>query len=101
MRMLEGHVAGEPVSCIPTTNSGNQLIVLDELGVVYDAGDTLYVARASEPKKLRWTDRAEFIRASGRKLCVSDEIWTIDRRSGFPTGAVVHLEDFVPYTKPS
>ena len=47
-RMLEGRVAGEPVQCISAMRS-NSLQVIEHVGLVYDAGDTIYVARASDP----------------------------------------------------
>src|SRR6478609_3210189 len=74
-RMLESRVAGVPASCVATVDNSHDLIVIDEVGVVYDTGDTFYVARATEPDKLRWTDRIEFIRTSSKRLCTSDKIW--------------------------
>ena len=97
-RMLESRVAGAPASCVATTDNSHDLIVIDEVGVVYDTGATFYVARATEPDKLRWTDRIEFIRASNKRLCTSDKIWTFDRHTGLFTGTV-QLGDFVPYTR--
>ena len=97
-RMLEGRVAGAPASCVGTTNTSHDLIVIDEVGVVYDTGDTFYVARATEPDKLRWTDRIEFVRASHKRLCSSDKVWTFDRHTGLSTGSI-QLGDFVPYTR--
>src|SRR6478735_8919753 len=90
-RMLAGRVAGAPVSCIDTTNNTYDMIVVDEVGVVYDTGVT-------EPDKLRWTDRIEFVRTNGQRLCTSDKVWTFDRNTGLSTGSV-QLGDFVPYTR--
>jgi hypothetical protein len=95
-RMLEGHTAGEPVNCINAMNS-NRIQVMEYVGIVYDAGDTIYVARATDPRMLdRWD--VPVIRRFGSQLCTSDIIRTVDRGSGFETGPVF-LNDFVPYTK--
>ena len=96
-RMLEGRTAGEPVQCI-TTMRNNKLEVIDEVGVVYDAGETIYVARPTHPRMLRWTDALVIDRFSPSRLCVQEPMRTVDRGAGFHTG-VVFLQDFVPYTK--
>lgn len=98
-RMLEGRVAGSATNCVDTDNNSDQLIVINEVGVVYDTGNTFYAARVTEPGKLRWTDRVEFVRASHKRLCTSDKLWTFDRQTGLSTGDA-HLGDFVPYTRP-
>jgi hypothetical protein len=96
-RMLEGRTAGEPVSCISTMRN-NGLRVIDEVGVVYDAGNTVYVARPTDPRMLRRTDALVIDRFSPSRLCVNDPIRTVNRHGGFFTG-VVFLNDFVPYKK--
>ena len=76
-RMLEGRTAGEPVSCIVALNS-NRIEVIENVAIVYDAGETIYVARPSNPKSL------------GRNDVVVLERYT--------TGAVF-LDEFVPYRR--
>ena len=95
-KMLEGRVAGEPVNCISTFRS-NDLQVIEKVGVVYDAGDTVYVSRPSNPEALGAFDVPVF-RRMGSQLCSTDQVRTIDRTGGFVTG-VVFLGEFVPYTK--
>lgn len=95
-KMLEGHVAGEPVSCISAPRS-SKLNVIEHVGVVYDAGNTVYVARPSDPKSLGTMD-VLVIDRFGSQLCKQDVTRTIDRYHGHTTG-VVFLSDFVPYTK--
>lgn len=94
--MLEGYVAGEPVSCITTTRS-NRLSVIEQVGLVYDDGDTIYVARAVNPDMLSSSDVPVIERYSSQ-LCVNDVMRTIDRHSPSFQGALF-LEDFVPYTR--
>ena len=95
-RMLEGRTAGEPVSCISAINS-NRIEVIEDVGIVYDSGDTIYVARPSDPRQLGRNDIIVIDRFGGQ-LCHNDVIRTIDRYQGFTTGAVF-LDKFVPYTK--
>ena len=94
--MIEGRVAGEAQSCVVAFRS-NKIQVIPYVGIVYDAGDTVYVARAVRPERLRSTD-VPVIERYGSQLCRQDVRHTIDRYSGFTTGALF-LEDFVPYTK--
>lgn len=95
-RMLEGRTAGEPVKCI-STFFDNNLRVMDHIGLVYEAGDTIYVARATHPDRLDYWD-VPVIERFGSQLCSNDIMRTIDRSSGFVTGALF-LEDFVPYKR--
>ena len=95
-RMLEGRVAGEPVSCISALRS-NRIEVIEHVGIVYDAGATIYVARPSNPDSLGRNDIVVIDRHGGQ-LCNTDVIRTVDRYQGYTTGAVF-LDNFVPYSK--
>jgi hypothetical protein len=95
-RMLEGRVAGEAVNCINAMNS-NRIEVIEHVGIVYDNGGTVWVARAKDPDMLgRWD--VPVIERFSSQLCTTDMIRTVDRSDGHFTGAVF-LEDFVPYTR--
>jgi hypothetical protein len=96
-RMLEGRIAGEPVSCISAIRS-NKLHVIDEVGLVYDAGETVYVARPVDRRMLSWNDVLVMDRFSSSRLCAQEPMRTIDRSGGYFTG-IVFLEDFVPYSR--
>lgn len=95
-RMLEGRTAGAPVRCIPAFNS-DQIEVIESVGIVYDSGGTIFVARPSDPQTLG-RDDVLVIKRFGGQLCSNDVMHTVDRMTGFTTG-VVFLEEFVPYTK--
>ena len=95
-RMLEGRTAGEPVSCIAAMNS-TRIEVIEHVAIVYDSGDTIYVARPTDPRQLGRNDIVVIDRFGGQ-LCHNDVIRTVDRYQGFTTGAVF-LNEFVPYTK--
>ncbi|VVT01447.1 hypothetical protein [Erythrobacter sp. EC-HK427] len=87
-------VAGEAQSCIRTFND-NRLRVVENVGLAYRRGDTLWVARARDPRQLGPWD-VPVIERFGSQLCRHDIIRTIDRGSGMFSG-VLWLEDWVPY----
>ena len=92
--MIAGRIAGEPRSCIAAFDLG-RLRILDRTAVVYEAGDTIWVARPSDPDSLDTRDIV-VIERTGGQLCKQDFIRTIDRTGHFMTG-VIFLGDFVPY----
>ena len=94
---LEGRTAGEPQACINTAND-NRLRVVERVGLVYERGDTIWVARATNPDQLRYHD-VPVIERFGSRLCKQDIIRTVDRNTGMISGALF-LEDFIPYTLP-
>ena len=95
-RMLEGRTAGEPVSCISALQS-NRIEVIEDVAIVYDAGDTIYVARPTNANALGRNDIVVIDRFGGQ-LCHNDVIRTVDRYQGYTTGAVF-LDKFVPYKR--
>lgn len=95
-RMLDGREAGTPVSCIPALR-GSRVDVIEHVGIVYYAGDTIYLARASNANQLDHDDIVVIDRHSAQ-LCTTDMMRTVDRYQYYTTGSVF-LEDFVPYTK--
>jgi hypothetical protein len=97
-KMLEGRTAGEPVTCIPLLLRSNELEVIEGVALVYDSGDTFYVARPTDPRMLR-RDDVVIMDRYGSQLCNTDVVRTVDRNNGFMTG-VVFLGKFTPYKKP-
>jgi len=95
--LLEGRVAGEPESCIAVFNI-DRLRIYDRTAVTYETGDTIWVARPTDPRSLDTRDIV-VVRRTGSQLCKQDVIRTVDRTSGITTG-VVFLDDFVPYRRP-
>jgi hypothetical protein len=95
-KLLEGRTAGEPVSCISAYQS-DKLQVIEGVAMVYGSGDTIYVARPSDPRSLRWDD-VMVVKRTGSQLCNTDIMRTVDRMSGFTTG-VVFMDKFVPYKR--
>lgn len=94
--LIEGRTAGEPTNCITTFRS-NGLRVEENVGLVYESGDTIWIARARNPRSLtRWD--VPVIERQGSRLCNNDVIRTIDRNSGMFSGTLF-LDEFVPYTR--
>jgi len=97
-KLIAGRSAGKPVNCIPAQLSGQNMQVIEGTAIVYDAGSTIYVARPDDPSSLD-SDNVLVINRFGSQFCTQDIIRTVDRYSGFTTGAVF-LGDFTPYKKP-
>ena len=95
-KMLEGRVAGEPVSCIPLHRTSSSRII-DGTAIVYDSGRTIYVNRPRHPDSLD-SDDIMVTRLHSSQLCRLDTVRLHDR-SGFWYSGFVGLEDFVPYTR--
>ncbi|WP_119587841.1 hypothetical protein [Aurantiacibacter zhengii] len=95
--LVEGRTAGEPQSCINTVST-NRLRVEENVGLVYERGDTMWVARARNPNQLDSWDVPIIERYSGSRLCRTDVTRTVDRSSGMFSG-VLFLDEFVPYTR--
>jgi len=93
---LAGRTAGEPVDCIPLMRS-NELEVIEGVGLVYESGDILYLARPTDANKLSGNDVVLMDRY-GSQLCYTDVVRTVDRLGGYYTGSVF-LGKFIPYKK--
>ena len=96
-KLLEGRVAGEPVRCIRNYPT-QRLQVIDKTAYVYGHGRTIYVQRTKHPEDIDDDDILVLRTTTGNRLCRLENLTTVDRYSGFFTGAVF-FEDFVPYTK--
>jgi hypothetical protein len=96
--LVEGRVAGEPQQCISTFHT-NRLRVVEHVGLVYERGDTLWVARTRSPRQLGHWDVPVIERYGSSRLCTHDVRRTVDRSGGYFSG-VLSLEDFVPYRRP-
>lgn len=95
-KMLEGRTAGEPVSCVPVLKRDG-FHEIEGVALIYDSGDTLYVARPTDPNALGPNDVMVLARV-GSQMCNTDVVRKVDRNGGYDTG-VVFLTKFVPYRK--
>ena len=96
-KLLEGRVAGEPLSCVRSLPSEN-IEVIDGTALVVGRGKTIYVNVPQYPASLDEDDILLVRKYNGSQLCRLDWIETRDRVSGFYNGNVL-LGDFVPYTR--
>lgn len=95
-KLLEGRVAGQPVSCINTFNTRDTTII-DKTAIVYHAGNVIYVNRPRYPQSLD-DDRIMVTEIRGGQLCKLDTVRMVERTGGFYAG-FVGLEEFVPYRR--
>jgi hypothetical protein len=95
-KMLEGRVAGKPVSCISSWNT-RDMEVLDKTALVYRSGSTIWVNRPANAQDLD-DDDVLVTKLHGSQFCRLDIVHTLDRTSHFQTG-FISLGDFVPYKK--
>ncbi|APE27234.1 hypothetical protein [Aurantiacibacter gangjinensis] len=96
--LVEGRTAGEPRTCIVTIGRNDRIRIEENVGVVYERGDTMWVARARNPENLSYWDVPIIERYGSSQLCRQDIMRTIDRSTGIFSG-VIFLDDFVPYTR--
>ena len=94
--LLRGRIAGEPVSCIPQFVA-DRAEVLEGVAIVYGRGQTVYVARVANPRFPTWND-VVVTQRNGSMACHNDIMHTVDRMTGFMTGALF-LQRYVPYRK--
>jgi hypothetical protein len=95
-KLLEGRVAGRPVSCIPLSSSSDTQII-DKTAIVYDSGRTIYVNRPTNADTLD-SDDIMVTRVSTSQLCRLDTV-RMHNRLGHNFSGFVSLQDFVPYTR--
>lgn len=93
---LEGHVAGEPVSCIDLHRVRGSTIY-DKTAIVFDAGSTLYVNRPENGARSLRKHDIMVTKTHSSRLC---DIDTVEMRDtmGMWNGSVF-LGEFVPYKK--
>ncbi len=100
-RELGGKVAGEPVSCIPSTSSSTQTIRVSDSVLLYRVSGRLVYKndlRSSCPGLARDND-VIVTRITGSGPCRGDIIRLVDRSSGIG-GPSCALGSFTPYRTP-
>jgi hypothetical protein len=98
-KVLEGRVAGPPVSCINLPQAqGSQ--VIDHTAIVYDFGSTIYVNYPGGGADSLSSDDILVTKTPSSQLCKMDIVRMVDRSVGFPKG-FVSLGPFIPYKRPA
>lgn len=95
-KLLEGRVAGKPVSCLSTFDT-RDMQVIDKTAIVYGTGNVIYVNTTTHPDSLD-SDDILVTKTFGSELCSVDTIQLHDRSGGFWRG-FVGLDKFVPYRR--
>jgi len=96
---LSGKVAGESVSCIPSTHTIDSIRISDDMLLYRVSGRLVYQNKLRSPCTGLASDRdIMVIETHGGQYCRGDFIRLVDRNSGF-SGSVCSLGDFTPYRK--
>lgn len=99
-RMVDGRVAGQPVSCI---DSGRAYMteIIDKTALVYHMpGGTMYVNRPKVGATTLDHDAIIYTRNKRMKLCHGDGMATLDTGGRGVRGlGALRLGEFVPYEK--
>lgn len=96
-KLLEGRVAGKPVSCLSEAQR-RQSKVIKGKAIVYGSGKTIWVNIPRSGAESLDDDDIMVTKTTGSQLCSIDTVHLVDRSTHFPRG-FVQLGDFVPYTR--
>ena len=99
-QLLAGKVAGAPVSCLPSYNQ-NDMVVIDERTIAFRQGSSrVYVNHMQGGCSNLGGSYALVTRTFGSaQLCRGDIGQVVDLTNHFTVGSCV-FGDFVPYSKP-
>jgi len=99
-QLLAGKVAGKPVSCLPTFNQ-NDMVVIDEQTIAFRQGrGRVYVNHMQGScNSLGGTYALVTKQFGNAELCRGDIGQVVDLQNHFTVGSCV-FGDFVPYSKP-
>lgn len=94
--LLDGHVAGEPQSCLPGGPT-QRSTVIDDRTLVYTSGSTHYLQQFdSGCSGLDQTGTAMVVEKRGGSSCEGDIVRLIDTATGMTRGAC-SFNEFIPY----
>lgn len=99
-QLLAGKIAGPPVSCLPSHNS-NDMVVIDDRTIAFRNGSSrVYVNHMQGGCSNLGGPYALVTRTfGGSQLCRGDIGQVVDLTNHFTVGSCV-FGDFVPYTRP-
>jgi hypothetical protein len=97
-QFIAGRVAGPAVSCMPTFNA-NDMVVLNDSTVGFKVGGRVYVAHAAGGCNNLGGPYALVTRQpAGTRLCSGDVIDIVDVRNHFTVGSC-SFSEFTPYDR--
>jgi hypothetical protein len=98
-KLLDGRVAGPPVTCISLSQAQGTRVI-DHTAIVYDFGTTIYVNYPRGGASSLSSDDILVTKTYSTQLCQMDIVRTVDRTGGFQKG-FVSLGTFIPYKRPA
>lgn len=100
LKLIEGRVAGAPVSCLPSWDANDMRVIDDQTIVFGQRSSRVYVANLRSPcDNLGQPGFALVTRTPGTGMCDGDIATIVQTSSGMPAGSCV-IGTFTPYTRP-
>src|SRR5690242_19327825 len=96
-KIVGTRVPGKPQSCI-SSGRGRPSTTIDKLGIVYDAGATLYLNRFLGGCPLLGWDRIIVTQSTTGQLCRGDIVRIVSRTPAIEMGSC-SFDNFIPYTR--
>jgi len=97
-KLVDGRRAGDPVACVQARALAGTRVI-PGIGIVYRAGNMLYVNRTSDGAARIGPDDVLVTSTTSAQLCRLDVVQFVDRNTGIWTGFTT-LGDFIPYRRP-
>ena len=100
LKLIEGRVAGTPMSCLPSWNADDMRVIDDQTIVFGERSNRVYVANLQGPcDNVGQPGFALVTRTPTSQLCSGDIATVVQTSSGITAGSCV-IGTFTPYTRP-
>lgn len=100
LKLIEGRVAGTPMSCLPSWNADDMRVIDDQTIVFGQRSSRVYVANLRSPcNNVGQPGFALVTRTPGSGMCSGDIATVVQTSSGITAGSCV-IGTFTPYTRP-
>lgn len=100
LQLIEGRVAGAPLSCLPSWNANDMRVIDDQTIVFGERSSRVYVANLRSPcDNVGEPGFALVTRTPGSGMCSGDIATVVQTTSGMAAGSCV-IGTFTPYTRP-
>ena len=100
LKLIEGRVAGAPISCLPSWNANDMRVIDDQTIVFGERSNRVYVANLQSPcDNVGQPGYALVTRSPGSGMCSGDIATVVQTTSGITAGSCV-IGTFTPYTRP-
>jgi hypothetical protein len=100
LKLIEGRVAGAPLTCLPSWNADDMRVIDDQTIVFGERTSRVYVANLRSPcDNVGQPGFALVTRTPTSQLCSGDIATVVQTTSGITAGSCV-IGTFTPYTRP-